>query len=490
MYQLFQDQQEAIDGIRAAMKRVKFTLLQSPTGSGKTAIGLTMINGVLRQNKRSIFTFPRNTLLDQTSKTLTKFGIPHSYIASGYKFNPFADVFLGMTETMAKWAKKDTLPKDISLLVPDETHFGQNALDTVINHYKKPWLDPKGLSRWTYGVGLSATPWKMNGQGLGIWYDEMVQGKSIRWLIDNKRLSDYRLFGGRRYDQMEAIGRLSDEKAAVAMEAKSEIIGDCVNEYKARALGRLWLTRCTSTKHSALTAQMFRDAGIVAVHVDGDTPQGELDNILKAYARREIWVLTFADLLNFGFDLAQSSGMDVCIEGGSDLKPSGSLSGQLQFWGRLLRYKPFPAIINDHVNNHVKHGLPCQDREWTLDSLTSKARKGAYVLPSKQCPECWFAHPPKPQCPDCGYVYEIEYREVKEVEGSLHEVDINAERASRGMEADGLAALLPPSDDEVEIERYVRYAQREGVKNPYAWAVDELFRRKQKNLFDNSSSGR
>lgn len=466
MLQLFPDQQEVMNDLRAAMKRKKAVLLQSPTGSGKTAMATDMVMSAASKQKRVIFSVPRRDLLEQTSKTFRKYGINHSFIAAGKDYNPFASLYIGMVDTMARRKKTGTLPKNINLLVPDETHHGADALGTVINHYK---------SEGAWIVGLSATPWKLNGQGLGIWYDEMVQGKSIRWLIDNKRLSDYKYFYGRPRGDFAALRNKSDKDISEYMESQRMIIGDCVDDYIARGMGRLWIVRCTSIKHSQITAEAFRNAGVSAMHVDGETPDEQKRAIFMAYARREILVLTFADLLNFGFDLSQATGLDVCVEGGSDQKPTKSLAGIMQFWGRMLRYKPYHALIHDHVNNYLQEGfgLPCSERNWTLDSK-KKRDGGEKVPPTRQCSVCFFVHPPAPVCPECKHVYEIDSREIKKVDGTLEEMDIAAFHGRQKTPVDGLDALLPQLGDEETLEYLIKYAQKMGYKNPTAWAAKEL----------------
>ena len=453
-FQLFPDQSDLMNDLRGAMKRHKAVLLQAATGSGKTAMATDMIEKAAAKNKRCIFGVPRIILMEQTSATFKEHGIAHSFIADKKPYDPFASLFIGMTKTMDSRRKKGALPTNINLFVPDETHVGDEALGNVIAHYQ---------GEGAYTVGLSATPWKMNGQGLGVFgYKEMVCGKSIRWLIDNKRLSDYRLFGGRKRGDYDKLRDKSDAEIASIMEERREIIGDCVKEYIERGMGKLWIVRCTSIKHSQLTAQAFQDAGIPTAHVDGTTPADILDSIIKSYARREILVLCFADLLNFGFDLEQASGIKVCIEGCSDLKPSKSLAGQLQFWGRVLRYKLFPAIINDHVNNYLIHGLPCSERDWTLDSKKKKER-GEKTPPSRQCPMCYAAHPPAPVCPSCKHVYEVEGRFVREVDGQLVEID---------------KAAIAVQKKEARIEQgrtetladLIKLGRSKGYKNPVTWA--------------------
>lgn len=459
MFNLYPDQAELMEELRAAMKRSKAILLQSPTGSGKTAMATDMVMRAVSKENKMLFSVPRRELMNQTSNTFRQHRINHGFVASGKDYNPFAQVYIGMVDTMGRRIKR--LPK-VKLAVFDETHFGADALGNVINHYKK-------MGAWV--IGLSATPWKLNGQGLGIWYDEMVCGKSIRWLIDNKRLSEYRYFYGRTREDFHAINQKSDKEIAEFMESKRVIIGDCVHDYRLRCMGRLHIVRCTSIKHSQITADAFRSAGIPAAHIDGNTPDDEKRRIFMAFARREILVLTFADLLNFGFDLSQATGMDVCIESASDLKPSKSLAGQMQFWGRSLRYKKYPAIFNDHVNNYIEHGLPCSDRVWTLDSK-KKRDGGEKVPPTKQCPVCFYVHSPAPQCPECGEIYEINSRSLGTVDGELQEIDIHAARKNRQEHLD-----LVDGANEQTLDQLIKFAKNCGYKNPGSWAAKELAKR-------------
>jgi superfamily II DNA or RNA helicase len=463
---LYPDQSEIIEQVRAAMKVSKSILLQSPTGSGKTRMATHMIEAAKNKKRKIIMTVPRKDLLEQTSETFNTLGIRHGIIAAGKRFDPFRDVYIGMVDTMAR--RLSALPK-CDLLIPDETHFGQGSLNAVINHYKH-----KGA--WV--LGLSATPWKLSGKGLGCWYDTMVQGKSISWLIAAGRLSNYRYFRGQTTLDTSRIpisgGDFAKGAVASFMEEQGVIVGDCVRDYKLRAAGRLHIVRCASVKASQMTAEKFREAGVPAVHVDGTTEMVERKRIFMAYARREILVLCFADLLNFGFDLSQASGgMDVCIEGCSDLKPSKSLAGQMQFWGRALRYKDFPAIINDHVNNYAEHGLPCDDRNWTLADRTKAVIESERAAPTRQCPKCFYCHSPAPICPNCNHVYEVQSRIIEEVEGELTEI-VPGERRQL---TDEESAKMQEAIDAVAAN-----ARRKGMPQSSAvkWATSKV--RKQMGL--------
>lgn len=434
--QLFPDQSELIDRVRGSMRRHKSTLLQASTGSGKTIMGSYMIQSAVAKGSRCIFMVPRRELLKQTAKTMDNYGIPYGYVAAGYPVNPFARVHLATSGTLSR--RLDTAPK-ADILFVDECHFGGDEIDRVISAYR-------AAGAWI--IGLSATPLKTNGKPMGDWFDDMVCGPSVKWLIDNKRLSDYELYqpnipdlsgirtSGGDYNKSQLDEYMTQDKV---------LVGSAIKHYRELAMGRLNIAFCTSVKHAELTADAFRDAGIPSAHVSGAMDDKEIAIRIKAFARRELLVLANCDLMTFGFDLASAANMDVTIECMSDLRPTKSLPLQLQKWGRVLRYKERPAIMLDHAGNSKPdfHGLPDSDREWSLEGKDSK-KGGEKTEPTRQCSECFFVHRPSPVCPHCGFVYQITGRMIEEVEGDLVKVDKAALSAVKKQErmAQGMAETL------------------------------------------------
>lgn len=455
MINLYPFQAELVDRTRSAFAVNKSVLMQSPTGSGKTAMSIHIMQSMLAKGKRGMFVVPRKQLFEQSLDTFQSYGVKCEQIKAGARWSDYGSMYVAIDKTLS--LNLDRAP-DVDLVVIDEAHYGEGTMDKIVAHYK---------ASGAYILGLSATPWRMSGKGLGRWFDDMVCGPTVRELIDDKRLSDYRYFRAERMLDLSGIkqtaGEYNQREMSDYMEGERQVIGDCVSDYKARAYGKLHLVRCTSIKHSQLTTAAFVDAGIRAFHVDGTKTQEELRAIIRAFARREIMVLTFCDLLNFGFDLAQASGMDVCVESGSDLKPSKSLAGQMQFWGRMLRYKPEPALILDHVNNWQEHGLPCTEREWSLADVEkkSRAKKDNDAPPVKQCLKCFHVHKPAPVCPNCGALYEIKARDIKQIAGELREVDLQNMKLEKKVEqrnAGTYAAL-------------VELGKARGYKNPQFWAM-------------------
>lgn len=444
-------------------------LFVSPTGSGKTYCISDFAYNAHNKGNVMFITVPRRQLLSQMADTLRKFKIPFSYIAAGKPYNPYAKIYLCSAQTLINRLDKTPAPRVLAI---DEAHFGSNTLDKIINHSK---------AKGAIVIGYSASPTRTDGKGLGKWYDDMALAPDIKWLIDKGYLSDYRLFAPYTPDLSgikTTAGDYNKGQLAEFMEKERVLIGNAVNHYRRHVMGRLNLVFCTSIKHSKITAQSFCDAGIPAAHVDGETPENEMNAILRDYAARRILVLTSCNLLCFGFDLALASKTDVNVECMSDLAPTQSEAKQLQKWGRVLRKKDYPAIILDHAGNVTRHGLPCDSREWALEDKQKKTKNtssqsGPRVI---QCitdangPGCFFCYSYGNACPECGKPRAIKEKKIEEVEGELAELDRKKEIKTKKMEQ-GQARTL---EDLIALGRARNY------KNPTLWASKIISSRMQK----------
>jgi len=425
-FQLYPDQADLVSRVRSAMARNKWVLLQAATGSGKTAMSLDMINGAVKKGKRAIFTVPRKELLAQTIETVERFDIPFGVISPNYAANPFAPIQIAMTPTLARRLDKTTAPDVIFI---DECHFGGAELERIID-----WAKASG----SYGVGLSATPMKNNGKGMGDWYGHMECGLPPSDLIAAGRLSQYRYYGPSSPD-LSALptsdGNYVQKHLSAFMEQEAAIIGDAVRTYRDTAAGKLCVVFATSRKHAGLIQQEFQDQGIDAQTIDGTMGKDDRKRIVMGFARREYTVLINVQLLTFGFDLSQAAGMDVRIEALSDMCPRKSLPMQLQVWGRALRAGDDPTVMLDHSNNWREHGFPDSPRVWKLQNSKTRGQQGDRNEPERQCSiadgGCGFVHRPAPACPNCGFVYPVQSRMIDEVDGDLQEIDRSAAEAAR-----------------------------------------------------------
>lgn len=437
---------------REKLRTKNSVLLQGPTGVGKTILAAYMLANARAKGKRSLFIVHRQELIDQSAQAFNKIGIPYGYIATGYPVNPFAPVQICSIDTLKN--KKEKIQKP-DLVIWDECH-----------HCKASgWQKTKAYFSEAKHVGLTATPCRLDGKGLDDVFDDMVLGPTTRWLIDNGFLSEFRVYAPYVPDMATTHNQMGDfnkEETAAIMD-NSSIIGDAIGHYKKLAHGKKAVVFCVSVKHSTHVAEQFCLAGYRAIHIDGSTPRAERKRAIDGFRNGYIDILCNVDLFGEGFDLP-------AIECVVDMAPTQSLTKVLQRYGRALRMvegKEY-AVILDHAGNVHRHGLPDEEREWSLkgeERVVGKRKKvdEEALIKTLRCgnPDCRCMHSPAPQCPACGFVYEATGRTPKEKEGQLIEIDKTTFKKQQKAEVSGAKKL----DDLIELGR------KRGYKNPEKWAA-------------------
>ena len=444
-------QDRMITDARAALRKHRAVLIQSPTGSGKTAIGAYMASRVEKRGLRSWFTVHRDFLLEQTSQTYRRAGIAHSFIAAGRPGNPHA---------LSQIAGIGTLRRRLDRYQPPDVCFIDEAHHLPAATWRKvfEWM-PK-----THIIGFSATPLRLDGAGLEDFFGNIVLGPEVGWLIENGYLSDYKAFAPST-PNMKGIHTRAGDYARDEIDDlmdTSEIIGNLVQHYRKHADGLRAVYFCVSIRHSEHVAASFTASGIPARHLDGSASTVERIQAARDFAAGKIKVLTNVDLFGEGYDLASQSGTEVAIECVGLARPTKSLMLHLQQIGRSLRIAPGKnhAVILDHAGNLMRHGLPDDERQWTLQGMKASSRK-ACGPPVRQCAECFgvcAAH--CTACPYCGAAFVVEGRSVDELDKELEEINIIEARKARLREQGSAQSL----DALVQLARARRYA------NPEKWA--------------------
>lgn len=304
MITLHDHQTELNNACRQSMMRGnKAVLIQAATGYGKTVMATDQIKTAYGKGKSCVFIVPRKSLVDQMGDTLDEFGLQYSYIAANHTFNPYAKIHIASLMTLKN--KMDKIKPDVVFV--DEAHIGGEVLDRVINYYK---------SQGAWIILLSATPKRLDGKGLGMWADDMVCGKPVRWLIDNGYLSEYKYYAPSTPDLSgikTVAGDYQKNTLAERMETGRVLLGDAIKHYSQLAMGRLAIGFCASIKHSKQTAAEFTANGIPSAHIDGDTPMDERRILIRKFAKRELLCLFNVEIFSTGFDLKSASGMDVTV---------------------------------------------------------------------------------------------------------------------------------------------------------------------------------
>jgi len=401
-------QSTALDGLRGAYADGRRApLLCSPTGSGKSAMTKFMLG---RTKKNTLYLCHRAELADMIHEDLRDAGLPHGMIGPSSAALPNTyRLHVGMMQTVAR--RLDRLPP-FEWVISDEAHLAMSPTwSGILKHYDR-----------AHHLGMSATPCRLDGKGLGDVYDAIVYGPTVRELTERGYLTPCRAFAPAV--PMEGVKRTAGEyqmgDAARVLDTGT-VTGDAIREYAKRMLGKRAIVFCCTREHADHVAGQFRMAGIPAANVDGSMPKADRAARIADFRAGRTMVLTNVDLLTTGFDCPQ-------IECAIFLRPTQSLALYLQMVGRILRIatgKQF-AMILDHVGNVLRHGLPDAAREWTLEGQAK--RPAAPVV--RQCPECFAAFHPSPRCPECGYVFPVENKRkpAKHVDGELVEVGGEADR--------------------------------------------------------------
>lgn len=461
-------QDSMVINVRGSLRQYRNVLLQSPTGSGKTAIATFMLQNAKAKNKRAFFICHRKELIDQTAKTFDKFGLEYGFIAAGYPQNFYQKIQICSIDTLKN--RLDRVPEPDLCIWDEAHHLGAAGWLKVHERYSK-----------TKHIGLSATPERLDGKGLDIAFEKLVPGPQVEWLIENGFLAQYRLLSVPGVNRDEIATQMGDFKKADAEKAmkKPTITGDIISHWKKYASNRLTIGFAPTVKYSNYIVAEFNANGIPAAHIDANTDKSERRKMLRDLATGKLRVVFNVGLFGEGFDISANSGMDVTIGCVIDAAPTQSLSAWLQRCGRALRPQDEPAVILDHAGNWGKHGSPCEHREWTLEGR-EKGKKSASSsesdVKSKQCDKCYAAidhpitageiellikegrlqegeaSPGDDRCYCCGAVLEIKGRKIKEADGELIEINIREIKRQQAEEMKAVTEDLfkqPTFNDEI-----------------------------------------
>lgn len=447
---LYDDQKEVKRSAYESLRKNSATLIQACTGFGKSALAADFCLDAVKNGKTVTVNVPRIELAKQLGNTMRKYKIPHGYINSKLQPNPFAPIQIATTDTLA--SRLDRVHVS-DLLINDECHVGAESLTRIVEHWKQ-----RGKKQF----GLSATPQRMDGKGMDTWFEDMVCGPQMRWLIDNGRLNRYKVVVSD--EVLEAF----EKRGASTEELDRYIFGDAVKSYKEHAYGLRAIAFCRSIKHANDVAAYFTENGIPSASISSKTKDEEMIRIVIKFANREILVLTNCAIATFGWDLSQLTGIDATVECVILLRFTDSLPLYMQIVGRMLRVGTYVSVMIDLAGCIAKHGLPCEERHWTLDGKLKKKGTGSEkTISVRQCPigegGCGFVHKPSPCCPNCGRVYPVRSLEVETVDATMVVVDPEQYLAVKKEERklQGRAQTL---DDLLKLEKLKGYKKGWALK--------------------------
>ena len=419
-YTLRDYQEKAIKDIRSQFSRgKKRILLVSPTGSGKTVVACEIIKLAMKKDSHCLFVANRRILVNQCSNKLRENGISHGVMMAGKTSNALSAVQVASIQTFI--SRKKDLDWDFirpygDLLIIDEAHRSTSkSFLELLDEY------PASLV-----IGLTATPIRNDGAGLGNIYDEIVESSSIKKLTEKGWLVPERFVAPTMPDLkgVKITGGDYNPKQLDERMNTTQLTGDIVTHWIKFGKGRPTVAFASSIAHSKYIANVFRHNGVEAGHIDGEMSELEREIVLDDYERGRIEVLSNCQVLSEGFDSPRTSCIILA-------RPTRSYPLYLQMIGRSLR--PFEnkkdTLVIDHSGAVYRHGFLSDIPEWVLTKKKLKPKEKKLKLAEKTqpftCTQCDTVYKPTKEnksCPECGHTLEKKERVILIKQGRLKEV--------------------------------------------------------------------
>lgn len=361
-------------------------------GGGKSVIQAEIARSATGKGNRVLFLVHRKELCEQITNTFKAQDVNMDLCS------------VSMVQTVSRHIDKLPEPR---IIITDEAHH------STANSYKKIYAAFPDACR----LGFTATPCRLNKGGLGEVYDKLITSVTTQWLIEHNYLSPYKYYSVKLADTSGLHIKAGDYKADEVAELmqNKEIYGETVKQWEKLAKGKKTIAYCASVEAAEETAEQFRQAGYTAASLSGSTPKELRAQIMQEFRDSKIMILTNCELFGEGLDVPDCECTVL-------LRPTQSLTLYIQQSMRSMRYMPGKtAIIIDHVGNCYLHGLPDDNREWTLEPKNKQEN----MVKIRECPQCYAVYPPTQQrCPYCGYaaVKEIQRNDKEVVEIDLVEL--------------------------------------------------------------------
>lgn len=373
-YQLRDYQTDLLDRINKSwFSGTRSILCQLPTGSGKTVCFSHVIHEATQNGLKCLVLAHREELIVQAADKLEIItNNPVGIIKAGYPTNYDRDIQVASIQSLTRRLKHCP---EFDLIVVDEAHHSTSrTYRDILNRFPNARV-----------LGVTATPIRLDGKGFRGIFDELICGVTVSELIESGSLSQYKYFATEVSMSVEGVGkRQGDFKTEDVARANpvAGLAGDVVKSYRDYLEGKQAVIFCINVEHSIAIAEHFKATGIVAHHLDGNTPSSERADVMNQFRDKQIQVLTNCALFDEGLDIPSLDGVILA-------RPTQSLSRFLQMVGRALRpcEGKDRAIIIDLAGNYERLGMPDDERVWTLDGLEKKQRKQSKLVRNRETGE-------------------------------------------------------------------------------------------------------
>jgi len=403
-------------------------ILHAPTGAGKTVMSTEIISLARGKGSKVLFLANRRELIFQAKETMIEFGISPGVIMAGEEPSHKDSVQIASMQTYVRRMNLSSLSTnpwfhDANIIIVDECHSSISpSYQKILQSYKNNVVT----------IGLTATPCRGDGRGLGEYYDDIISTADIGDLISQEFLVPVRYFVPSTPDlaKIKTIAGDYDKKELGARMDNKKLVGDIVDNWLKICPNRKTIIFAVNVKHSKHIINSFISVGIEAEHIDARTPAEERAEVLNRLKNGSTQIVSNVGILTEGFDFPAASCIVLA-------RPTKSLGLYLQMAGRGLRIFEGKGnmILIDHGGCVEDHGLVEWSREWSLDGEEIAWKKKEIEGKEKamlKCRACNLVYENSDKCPDCGTVPISFGKKIETVDADLEEVTATKTAATMG----------------------------------------------------------
>ena len=450
-------------------------VLVAVTGAGKTVMAAAMIGPAAARGKRVLFLAHRRELIGQASAKLAQWDVAHGIVQAGVRGEPGLPVQVASVQTLARRLVREQHPATPAgwrgSLPPGLTGFDLVVIDECHHVTASQYQEIVTACADAAVIGLTATPYRLDGSGLGDVFDWIEAGPQVAELVRLGFLVPPVVYAPPSPEELSRIrlraGDVSMRDAAGILD-KTAPIAEIVASWRLRAAGRTSVGFACTVEHAQHLAAAFVAAGIPATAVDGAMAAGERAARLQDLAEGRVRVLFNCAVLTEGWDLPTCSCVILA-------RPTHSRCLWRQMIGRGLRAAAGKrdCVILDHVGSVHRFGRPDADDRYSLDG----ERKGDGLL---RCPDCEETVGHLPCCPACGWVVPLPEPRATDLPGGIElqqRTELDLELAARGDDLEERRLLYLDWMAIARAKGYNpgwaahRYRDRFGTWPPRPWAA-------------------
>lgn len=286
---------EICEKVNEAFEAHRSVMMQMPTGTGKTVVLASLVKQYpgksmelrersleKRENNSKLDTISyqrcqvlivahRIELIDQIGEHLRGYGIGYGVIAGGRKTKEAEPVMVASIQTLS--SKLSTLGSLLypSLVVIDEAH---HALAKTYQMLWAAWPEAKFL-------GLTATPYRMSGDGFTDLFEVLVDSWSVKQFIADGWLSPYDYYSIRpdseEQQEIDSLKKRGADGDFQMKELREKLdvrpsIERLFESFERFAFDKKGIIYAIDIAHAEHIAEFYRLQGVNAVAISSKTP--------------------------------------------------------------------------------------------------------------------------------------------------------------------------------------------------------------------------